>query len=388
MRRFLPLLPLVAVLVLMTLLEMLKPKPLDWTPSFSSFEKIPWGTYALYEMLDDLFSRDSIRLNTNSLYESLDTEEASSHQNIIIIAERFHPDELDATTLLEFAAIGNDVFLAAEFFSPSFQDSLGFSIKPDYTIPDSVVCMLEGDSAQYPSKVSGLPCFFAEFDTANTQVLGTDGKNKPIFLRTHYGAGFVYLHSVPWVFTNYNFLKNGNDRYVGAALSHLASGPTIWDEYYRDVRNEVRSPLAFVLSKAALSWAYVTALVGVLLFVVVEGKRKQRIIPVLPPLRNETLSFVDTLARLYFHNAHHKDVAVRMRLYFFDFVRSRYNIGTERLDDAFISTLSNKCGMIQDDLRRLVGAMTALDAHHDLATKELMRLNKHLEHFYEQCRKI
>ncbi len=385
MRKFLPFLPLATVFVLITLLEMLKPKPLDWTPSFSSFEKIPWGTYALYEILGDVFPRDSIRLNTNSLYESLDTEEASSHQNIIIIAYRFDPDEIDATTLLEFAALGNDVFLAAEFFSPSFQDSLGFSIMPDYTIPDSVVCVLEGDS--YPSKVSGLPCFFAKYDTAKAQVLGTDDKNKPIFIRMQYGSGFVYLHSVPWVFTNYNFLKNGNDRYVEAALSYLGSGSIIWDEYYKGARNEFRSPLAFILSNAALWWAYVTALVGILLFVVVEGKRKQRIIPVLPPLRNETLSFVDTLARLYFHHAHHKDVAVRMRLYFLEFVRSRYSIGTERLDDEFIRTLSNKTGMTQDDLHRLVGALTALDTQHNLATKELMQLNKQLEHFYEQCRK-
>ncbi len=387
MRKFFPFLPLAAVLVLITLLEMLKPKPLDWTPSFSSFEKVPWGTHALYEMLDDLFPRDSIQLNTNSLYESLDTEEASSHQHIIIIARRFDPDEIDGTTLLEFAALGNDVFLAAEFFSQSFQDSLGFSIMPDYTIADSVVCVLEGDSARYPSRVSGLPCFFAGYDTADVQVLGTDGKDNPIFIRMQYGSGFVYLHSVPWVFTNYNFLKNNNDRYVEGVLSHLASGSIIWDEYYKAARNEFRSPLAFILSNAALWWAYVTALIGVLLFVVVEGKRKQRIIPVLPPLRNETLSFVDTLARLYFHHAHHKDVAVRMRVYFLEFVRRRYNMETEPLDEAFICTLSNKTGMVQDDVRRLVVALTTLDAQDNLATKELMLLNKHMEHFYEQCRK-
>ncbi|RZK55558.1 MAG: hypothetical protein EOO59_10475, partial [Hymenobacter sp.] len=40
--------------------EYYKPKPLDWTPTLSNKDRIPYGTYALYDLLPDLLGTDSV----------------------------------------------------------------------------------------------------------------------------------------------------------------------------------------------------------------------------------------------------------------------------------------------------------------------------------------
>ena len=37
-----------------------KPKPVDWTESFSRKDKIPFGTFVLYERLGDIFPGSKI----------------------------------------------------------------------------------------------------------------------------------------------------------------------------------------------------------------------------------------------------------------------------------------------------------------------------------------
>ena len=39
----------------LVLFEVYKPKPVDWTQTFSNKDKIPYGTYVLYSMMENLF---------------------------------------------------------------------------------------------------------------------------------------------------------------------------------------------------------------------------------------------------------------------------------------------------------------------------------------------
>ena len=39
----------------LTYLEAIEPEPLNWNPSYSSNDRIPLGTYVLYDNLKDIF---------------------------------------------------------------------------------------------------------------------------------------------------------------------------------------------------------------------------------------------------------------------------------------------------------------------------------------------
>ena len=59
-----------------------------------------------------------------------------------------------------------------------------------------------------------------------------------------------------------------------------------------------------------------------------QGKRKQRIIPVITPLKNTSLEFVETIGRLYYQKGTRSGIAHKKIIFFLDFIRTRYNIAT------------------------------------------------------------
>jgi len=58
----------------------------------------------------------------------------------------------------------------------------------------------------------------------------------------------------------------------------------------------VRTPLKYILSQESLKWAYYILIVSIIVYIIFQGKRKQRVIPLIPPLKNTTLEFVRIIA--------------------------------------------------------------------------------------------
>lgn len=60
-------------------LEYYRPKPLDWSPTLSSKDKIPYGTYALFDGLPQVLGTDSVASVRAPIYNQLlGTEEPLS----------------------------------------------------------------------------------------------------------------------------------------------------------------------------------------------------------------------------------------------------------------------------------------------------------------------
>jgi len=118
-----------------------------------------------------------------------------------------------------------------------------------------------------------------------------------------------------------------------------------------------------------------------ILFVLFEMKRRQRIIPVIAPLRNTTLDFVQTVGNVYFNQRDNKNIAIKKITYFLEFVRSNFFLSTSNMNDEFIEALSKKTAMKQQDKTKLgrrdflraigAGAGVAVTAAAPLATEAI-----------------
>src|SRR5205085_2624048 len=108
MKRVLPFLPLGIILLLICVINLFKPTPLDWTPSFSATDKVPWGTFVLHEMIGDLFPGDSLRVNDQSLYMTLGRGDSSTGKNLLIINESFVHDPPALHALFTYVENGNN----------------------------------------------------------------------------------------------------------------------------------------------------------------------------------------------------------------------------------------------------------------------------------------
>ncbi|MEP7220535.1 MAG: DUF4350 domain-containing protein, partial [Bacteroidota bacterium] len=337
MKRRIYIIPLIVVGIFAIIARIVAPREVNWSPSFTRNDKIPYGTYVLFDLLPDLFSDVSIASSTKPAYNALrngkldyavggeqDYRQRGEEMNYIVINAEFTPDELDREAMFDFVDAGSRVFVAAGSFGSDFADSLHISIAGNYdgfgtdtshvSINFTSPSLKSASPYSYGRMVSD--SYFSEFDTASTEILGTNTMGEPNFIRVRYGRGAFYLSTIPFAFTNYNVLDRNNGDYVYKAFSYLPSAPVIWDEYYKNGRKVVTSPMRYIISQEALRWALYIGLIGVVCFMFFMGKRRQRIIPEIKPLPNTTLQFAATVSQLYFQHADHRNIAEKRITYF------------------------------------------------------------------------
>ena len=389
-------------------LEYYRPKPLDWTPTYENKDKIPYGTYVLYQLLPEVLGGpvQTVRLPAynqlapDSLLPADEPAPAAERGSYLFVSETFDVSRPDVEALLRYAARGNDVFIAAERFAANFADTLGFSTRSYLLahdtatttrigLTDSVTLHLvepglrraAGRQFRYPLASTTRRLVLDSLTRA--AVLATDAQDRPVLVRLPYGRGTFYLSTVPALFTNYFVLQPRTSNFAFAALSYLPAGrPALWDEYQKQGRTGEDSLLRVLLDHEALRAAYYLLCVGVLLFVAVEARRRQRVIPIINPLPNTTLLFTRTVAGLYRQGRNHALIAEKKTGLFLDYLRTRFQESTQDLnDDAFRERLAQKAGVPRaevDDIIRLIHFIRTAPAVSD---QELLRLSRALQAF-------
>lgn len=378
--------------VLLITLQHFGPKPTDWSPNFTAKSKTPYGCLVGYEMLHDIFPGKKVASNRHSFYAQKELETSRS-KNLIILTDNFNPDKLDLESLLTFVERGNSVFISALFFSDSFADTLHFKLDYHTNIKESVTkrkdsCFFSSPVLQNKQKyVFNKPLNsseFARFDSSKSTILGYNSDKKVNFLSIPFGKGTVLVHCQPLVFTNYHLLYS-NHEYAAAALSHLPVSDTWWDNYYKPGRLVNTSPVRFILSQPALQAAYYLIVITLLFYLIFEGKRRQRVIPIITPLQNTSLNFIQTLGKLYFKNQDHADIAKKKALYFKDYLRERYHIRASLSDQSSLELLTAKSGISEEKIKNIISRYTRIKQESRLTAQELFDFNKKIEDFYKNC---
>ncbi len=378
------------------LYELAKPPEIDWRLSFSKNDKIPYGAYILREMLPDIFPGQDIFETSGSIYVTLPTADPNApelgKENYLFFNAAFSASPLDARQLLQFAAEGNQVFIAAEFIGSEFSDTLGFSIeRRQFSFDDSITVNFANPQLQAENDYRffriGAYSWFDDVDTLKTTILGEDSDGFANFIKIRFGDGAFFISTVPLAFTNYNMLSANNAEYAAKALSYLPVQPIIWDEYYKAGRQIVRTPFRYVLSQDALQWGFYLLLATVVLFIFFQGRRKQRVIPVIPPTANTTLEFVDTVGRLYFQKGNHRDILNKKIAYLLAELREKYFIKTNEISEAFTKIVADRSGVEHNQVKKVFNLikLTRRQAKIDDAT--LTMLNDEIEAFQKQFRR-
>lgn len=371
-------------------LKLLSPKLHDWTITFSAEDKNPFGGYALNEIIRTLFGSDDLHHSFKTLYELRDSIPDGS--NVFIVSERFSPGREDVMTLLDHVQRGGNAFISAQYIRGAFADTLrlgtydaNFKLGNVLSRNDTSYLQLTTASldtlSRYAYKSDNIHNYFNRFDTARTSVVAVNQYRMPVTIRMKWGEGNLILNSTPIIFTNICLLARDNAAFAAAQLSYLPDRPLMWTEYYQRGRREIATPLRFILRNEPLRWAYYISIVSLLVFMIFEMKRKQRIIPVIPPLTNTTLEFVSTIGELYYHNGDHKNIAEKKINYFLEQVRSRHAIATNQLDTAFVAALAKKTGQAEERTTALVRLIAKIKESAGISAETLTDLNTQIEAF-------
>jgi hypothetical protein len=377
---------LVGIFTLLVLFEYMAPKKPDWTPSFKRYDKIPFGSYVMFDLLPDIFPGSKIEKNDSSLYLKFRNKN-TSNTSYIIITQTFDPQKVSLESLLRFVEQGNKVFISAEMFGSKICDTLHFSSTMlfNQTFADSVPYIFKGHFLQpdstYFFKAPYIAYCFNKVDTANCKAIATVDNQILNFFSMKFGSGELFIHNQPYAFTNYNILKSNNADYVFKALSYLDNQIIIWDDNYKPGQ-EASTPLRYILSQKALRAAWYTILGLAFIFLFFSSKRVQRIIPVVAPPENSSLEFARTLGNLYLNSKKHKDIAKKKYNYWLDFLREEYYIIIENPDNLEAEKIAEKTGVKFEVINKIIRQKKYIDEYKEIGPDSLLKFNGAIEAFH------
>ncbi len=383
------LIPLIITLIILTIIKIVEPEEVDWTKSFAKKDKIPYGGYIIYDIVPNLFPDNEVVLKELPIYNIL-KDNYYYGTNYIFINTYFSPDRLDAEYLLGYVSDGNNVFISAFGIYGDLADSLKIKTFDEFFSQDSVninFSLPEVKSEKGYSYFRGnFENYFSEFDTTLVQVLGKNENGNVNYLRIKYGKGNFFLNTVPLAFTNYHLLNSDNNEYVYKALSHLPVQKTFWDDYYKDGNKYTASTLQYIMSQQSLKWAYFIILVSVVLFIFFYGRRKQRIIPVIPPLTNTTVEFVETVGNLYYQQKDYKNIAEKKISFFLDHIRNKYFVKTSSFDEETIQKIADKSSLSTGKIKSILREIEKINHSQKITEEDLVNINYQIEKFYERTK--
>lgn len=382
----------ILALIAMLYHESVKPKPINWFPSYTKDHKIPYGTYVLYQSLENLFPNTKVKNISLPPYVYLkDSERKGSY---VFIDENIEFDKETQRQLMDFVWEGNKVFVSTSRFDI---DTLNIQTKVIYADADEKpffkLYSTSFKNKEYSFDRGFSNMVFSKIDTTKCTILGQTGfvdakgertSSGANFIEYKHGAGSFFLHTFPQAFTNYQILNNPNEKYTAGVLSYLKTPTTLlWDSHLKTGKSRISSPMYYILNSKSLKWAYFITLIGVLIYILFEGKRKQRSIPIIKPLKNQTLAFTRTIANMYFEKQEHKNIAAHQIQYFLEYIRIKLHIPTYKLDEQFYADVTARSGKSKESIEKLFTMIDLIHTKNQITQQELEKLNKMIEQFKE-----
>lgn len=394
MRSKIPYIILITVFIGYVLLEVFGPQPENWTPSYEKRTDSPFGSYVLFNSLPDVFPESDITVATESPARVL-KEFEKELSNYIIVQEVLETNQFEAEALISYARRGNSVFIAAAEFTGSLADSLNLEQQEFLWFSDDEGEVALEDYLQYDSEYDPERKKFPLINNviynrlpfgAGGDVLSENKKGAAVFTRLEIGDGYIYIHSIPLMFTNYFMVDPVNHEYISRALSFLPDRPVVWDEFFKPNKVRNQTPIKYLLETASLRWAWLVMLGGVFLFLIFEGKRRQRIVPVVEPPVNTSLEFTKTVARLYFSHGDHKDIGEKKIRYLLEYIRNRWMLPTTVYSKEFLIRISSKSGVPVEEVQELFAVANDVHNHEKISEPMLHDLSSRIDAFYSKSK--
>lgn len=387
---------LVIVIIGVVVVDTNSPKPINWSPTYSISDKIPFGLYVFNQELKEILKPDTLQTINVTPYEYFDdyynydtlVSTYSTSGTFIAISDYPNIDDQSVQELLYFASQGNSIFLSMKTMPQMLLDSLKLDFRSDFELTNTTVLWFTNENLG-PEKynlVEGLGSnYFSAIDTLNTTILGYQGTDKAFanYIKVAYKGGDFLLHLQPVAFTNYHLLKGNHSEYVEKVLSYIPKGNIFWYTKGLTDGHISQNPMRFIFSQPALKAAWYLFLLGMIVFILFNSKRKQRIVPVIVPLENTTIEFTKTIGNLYFQEGNHHNIIDKKIIYLLDKIRREYLLDTTTLDEKFVQKLQQKTGKNLEDLNQLFYKINQhRKGHYESVENDLVEINTLIEKIF------
>ncbi|NAS32884.1 DUF4350 domain-containing protein [Flavobacteriaceae bacterium R38] len=379
-------------------------KKVDWTLSFNERSTNPYGLKVFHKELARIFDNQKIRTVYHSPYHYLTAhseygigDHIAEGTYMIVGNSSRVGDYYSIEELLYFASEGNTVFISDYNIPKMLKDSLVFDISFQNNKDSISTLSIHSSSDENPLEIkldkNKKDYYFSTLsDSLPSEILGytlTNEGKKPNFLKIPYYDGAFLIHLQPKAFTNYNLLKDNRYKYAESALSFLPDADIYFNSYLKyqtayTGNAEQQSNLSWFLEQISFKWAWYFALMLLLLFMIFNAKRRQRVIKIIKPLENTSVAFVKTISNLYIETNDHESLIKKKITYFLEKIRTDFNLETDVLDEDFKERLILKSGKKREVVDNLLRYLDELKTKTVFSENHLFKLNKLIEDFYKK----
>lgn len=405
----------ILTLIAATVFEIKDVAAYNWRSQYNFDKKQPRDAFVFAELLNAKYG-DHVEI------KEPETELDSINSNTLYInigsALNFTSDEKDE--LKEFISAGNKALLLAE--------DIDFDISAVEHIYDSLNHIYEIDTTaeKYETSIGYEIASYTDtifhfghipFDSAqqqysylntNQDLSGSQNKNfkhlyeyaafeyEPLaytidslsfFCKIPMGEGELYIHTVPSLFNNIGTQQAYYLDHFNYVFSELAADRVILEKAspFANLFESGRknSPLEYILSIPALSWAYYLLVLTLILFVVFRGKRTQKVIPTIQENKNTSMDYIKTLSTLYQNQGQNTKLVNHIRDGFFHRIKSKYYLDNN--DELFIDKLAAKSKIEKQEIENLVHKLTSKRGS-TISDNQLIILHKQIESFYHKAK--
>lgn len=213
-------------------------------------------------------------------------------------------------------------------------------------------------------------------------------KSYPFSVEMNYGLGKIYGHLNPEAFFNYQLIqKEGYEHYAATfgqmrakklyILEFANYDPSI--EYEGNDEEENNSLFKPLLKYPSFKWALFTFILGFIAFILFRSKRERPAIPIREEKQLSTLSYVDTIAGIYFDRKQPEDAYKMMKANFYLNVQKYFYLDLKNSNEKRNVLLSEKANMTVAEVDYL---LSLVESKKEIGFQDLEKLNAELRKFY------
>ena len=367
---------IVVFLVLLFILEMQLPKNFSWTPTFRHTDKQPFGSCLFDSLLSSTMPK-GYTVTDSSLYQL--ANDSLQPRGILVVADEMNLIPAEVNAIFSMANNGSHVMLVAHGVGDFMCNKLGIRIwgyGNSFDLQNFVKYNKERESFEWVSEENGYkPRRFMVFKPLITRKFNfeTDSldnvirpcldqqatlRHDAVSATFRQGKGYITFCSLPLLFTNYGIVDQDNATFSLRLLTLMKDLPVVRTEAYcPQTSDEVQqSPLRYAISQPPLRWALYTLMVGALLFLIFEGRRRQRVIPIEKAPENHSLEFIHLVGSLYYHSRERRSLVVRKWTYFAEELRRNIHLDVTDAseDDVTLPTLARLTTIDEQEIRTLI----------------------------------
>ena len=371
-------------LVFVFLLEWNAPSKFVWEPTFSHYDKQPFGC----EVFDSLMKKSApagYEVTRKTIAQLEREGYGKKPHGFLIQSVNFNPSPTDLRALDRLLKAGNKVFIATSDIEPdSLYPDLQVDISGRYGFsPMQVKASIENQEIPYDtlvwcrqspyqekeysvySAMIGYNVIIGEKTVCDTLVRcwvseeesdSIDGSWQVRVVRIKRGKGELFVSCDPLLMTNYGILDTQTNGLIFRLMSQFRGLPIIRTEAYGpETEYETDTPLRFWLQNEPLRWAIYLTLGGLLLFCMFYARRRQRVIPVVEEPANRSLEFVKLIGTLYHQKHINRDLLQKKYSYFAETLRRMTMIDVEDVESRKenIAQIAIRTGMPEAEVRMI-----------------------------------